>query len=760
MASLLASPENRRRLTEADATLFLVGGYDGSGNYGDVLQLATAIETAAGLPGSPLVVPIVEHLTRDHHDALMQRYGQRFAAAAFAYFLDDGMEPRENLAELPPLESAKAALYIYGGGHLNGWWGDRKLAHCQAAQELAAGPALPVVASGLQVDEAIVAPGGVAYETLARASWLGARDIDSHAYLSRQFGGSTAEVVLAGDDAVPFLTRRQTDSDPVVNVHINSGTWVSEEPESLEERIATLLRELGRASTTGFELQPVIAYEDPRVSEREIAGAFVETEGGSLEGAGFVLAEPLDILDDALEHGLSTFRRARLTVCCSYHVALTSLLAGIPTVLLAQNAYYEQKSKGLRNLFQLEPGLVGIPGSPADVKPAVEALLEGPRRTAHLAHLGRHSKQVIERFERGRAALSVALTEALARSALEKQVASNVGRAEAAERELVAMRGTRGWRTLNRLRGVRNRFTHRPATGSAVAPEPPHVPTRTPPPDLQDQLDHIRNVAESGFRLGDHALSVAREMYLPAKMLSFMSWLELHPLDEGPMISVILATRNRPHLLADAIPSVIAQRYRNWELVVVDDGTDPQTQVVVAATEDDRVAIIEGPERGLGAARNAGLDRAGGDLVCYLDDDNIMHPRWLQAVALTFSKRPDVDVAYGVTLGEHRDPDDRSEFGWWPSLWQLPWSRETLLQQNLTDAGALAHRRNLPQAHFDETLSTGEDWELLIRLTADCEAFPIPALSHAYSMAGADRMSRDPQHEAGLDAIRRRYADT
>ena len=255
------------------------------------------------------------------------------------------------------------------------------------------------------------------------------------------------------------------------------------------------------------------------------------------------------------------------------------------------------------------------------------------------------------------------------------------------------------------------------------------------------------------------ALEVAHDMSLPAKMLAFMSWLELHPpLEEGPLVSVVLATRDRPQLLTRAIASVLSQRYRNWELVVVDDGTAAGTREVVEAAGDGRVRLVEGPRRGLGAARNAGLEAIKGEVVCYCDDDNLMHPGWLHGVAKVFSERDDVGVAYGISIAEHRLPGELGEHGWWPSFWQLPWSRQTLLRENVTDAGAIAHRAELPDARFDEDLRTGEDWELLLRLTAEREALAIPAISHAYTMSGDGRMSEDENHRAGLEEIRRRYA--
>jgi hypothetical protein len=439
--------------------LFLVGSYDGSGNYGDVLQLATAVETAGKLPGSPLVVPIVERETLGHHKELMDRYGKEFEGATFAFFQDGpGPELEDGLAELPAYgPGPKSALvYIYGGGFLNGWWGARKAAHVTAGEQLLGGRSLPVVGSGLQVDEATIAPGGSGHELLSRASWIGLRDSDSLKYVRRQIPDVADRVELAGDDAVRFLERGPAEPGSVVNLHVNDGSWISDEPGAIQRNIVALLRKLAVAAAEPLEVQPVIAYEDPRVSERKIVSTLLERHGHELEEAGLKTTEPLDVLDDAIANELAAFRRARLTISCSYHVALTSLLAGIPTVLLAQNGYYEQKAAGLRDLFQLDPGRIGVPGTPENAPAAIEALVDGPNRAELVAHLRTQSRRVRERFERGRSALSVALAEGLELSALESELSTTRQRAEDAESELAAVHATRGWKFLNRLRAIRD----------------------------------------------------------------------------------------------------------------------------------------------------------------------------------------------------------------------------------------------------------------------------------------------------------------
>jgi hypothetical protein len=274
--------------------------------------------------------------------------------------------------------------------------------------------------------------------------------------------------------------------------------------------------------------------------------------------------------------------------------------------------------------------------------------------------------------------------------------------------------------------------------------------------DAKTLAEDARAHAETAAATSEFAAQAAREALLPARMAAFSAWLELRPRAAETTISIVLPTRDRPALLPRAVDSVLAQSYGRWQLVVVDDGETDAVATTLAGIDDERAIMIEGPRRGLGAARNAGLDVATGEIVCYLDDDNVLHRGWLEAVAHVFGARPDVDVLYGVTIAEHRRPDAVDGDDWWPAFWQLPFSHETLLRENPTDAGAMAHRRDLPEARFDEAM--GEDWDLLIRLTADRPALAVPAVSHAYALSGDDHMSNNEAHRAALDAVRRRHS--
>ncbi|CRK58978.1 Glycosyltransferase [Alloactinosynnema sp. L-07] len=240
---------------------------------------------------------------------------------------------------------------------------------------------------------------------------------------------------------------------------------------------------------------------------------------------------------------------------------------------------------------------------------------------------------------------------------------------------------------------------------------------------------------------------------------AFTQWLGQADLVAAPLISIILPTRNRATLVPRAVESVLAQSYPNWELVIVDDASSDNTAEVLASFGDPRIRAVTGPGRGVCAARNVGLAVATGEVVTYADDDNVMHPLWLKALAWAFDGHPAVEVAYGGFLIDDIDRVDRRGQGSMPRLMLRDYDRATLLRENLTDIGALAHRAGMPAARFDESLREMGDWDLLCALTTDTDPLVIPVVACYYSTSVPDRLSHGPTHDADRAAIRRKYAE-
>ncbi|MEJ2618564.1 MAG: glycosyltransferase family 2 protein, partial [Ignavibacteriaceae bacterium] len=96
---------------------------------------------------------------------------------------------------------------------------------------------------------------------------------------------------------------------------------------------------------------------------------------------------------------------------------------------------------------------------------------------------------------------------------------------------------------------------------------------------------------------------------------------------ENPFISVVIPTYNRAGLLKKAVESVLAQTYRNIEVVIVDDGSTDNTKEVIRSFNDNRIVFIEhSNNRGGTAARNTGIKSSKGSWRAFLDSDDI----WLE----------------------------------------------------------------------------------------------------------------------------------
>ncbi|PZO14599.1 MAG: glycosyl transferase family 2 [Leptolyngbya foveolarum] len=125
---------------------------------------------------------------------------------------------------------------------------------------------------------------------------------------------------------------------------------------------------------------------------------------------------------------------------------------------------------------------------------------------------------------------------------------------------------------------------------------------------------------------------------------------------EPPLVSIIMIFFNGEKFIQEAIESVLAQTYQNWELLLVDDGsTDDSTDHALdyARQYTDKMRYLEHSKHqnfGMSAARNLGLQHAKGEYLIFLDCDDVLMPRCLETLLKIFSCRPEVSAAYGNTL--------------------------------------------------------------------------------------------------------------
>lgn len=114
-------------------------------------------------------------------------------------------------------------------------------------------------------------------------------------------------------------------------------------------------------------------------------------------------------------------------------------------------------------------------------------------------------------------------------------------------------------------------------------------------------------------------------------------------------ISIILCTYNRATLLPRAIRSVLRQTVREWELIIIDDGSRDETYPVAQQffENDERMVYCYQSNRGLAHARNRGLQLASGNVICFVDSDDELAPTHLEQRVRYLQRHPSVDFLYG-----------------------------------------------------------------------------------------------------------------
>ena len=105
-------------------------------------------------------------------------------------------------------------------------------------------------------------------------------------------------------------------------------------------------------------------------------------------------------------------------------------------------------------------------------------------------------------------------------------------------------------------------------------------------------------------------------------------------MDNSSLVSVIIPVFNVQPFLSEALDSVIQQTYRNLEIILIDDGSRDGSEEICDeyARRDERIVVIHQKNKGLSAARNAGLDIMSGNAIVFLDPDDAFQPDYIKAM--------------------------------------------------------------------------------------------------------------------------------
>lgn len=223
-----------------------------------------------------------------------------------------------------------------------------------------------------------------------------------------------------------------------------------------------------------------------------------------------------------------------------------------------------------------------------------------------------------------------------------------------------------------------------------------------------------------------------------------------------PSVTVLLSVHNGEAYLREAVDSVLAQTYRDFELLVVDDGSSDATPEVLASFTDPRIRVVHQENQGLAAALNRGLDLARGRYVARMDADDVCLPQRLERQVATLEARPDVDVlgAWVRTFGERGG-----------EVWRFPADpealRSRLLFHNvLVHPSVLLRRASLEREglRYDPAFRYAQDYELWSRASGRLVLANLPEVLVCLRVreAAPDRKERRRERDGLLGRIHAR----
>ena len=207
-----------------------------------------------------------------------------------------------------------------------------------------------------------------------------------------------------------------------------------------------------------------------------------------------------------------------------------------------------------------------------------------------------------------------------------------------------------------------------------------------------------------------------------------------------PLLSVVIPTWNRAHIVCEAVESALIQRTGQIEVIVVDDGSTDDTAQVLERGFGSRIHLLRMPRRrGAGAARNAGARLASGELVAFLDSDDLFLPGKLDAELRALERFPAAEAVVSDSLSFlEGEADDRSRFalngllaaaqGQVRCMSECRWLWTN--SQNGVATCSITLRRTafarIGLTLFAEDLVYCEDWEFELRVYHSCRVVVLP----------------------------------
>jgi glycosyltransferase involved in cell wall biosynthesis len=250
-------------------------------------------------------------------------------------------------------------------------------------------------------------------------------------------------------------------------------------------------------------------------------------------------------------------------------------------------------------------------------------------------------------------------------------------------------------------------------------------------------------------------LGEARQQYRPRPLAVPAAYSKTPPPDPAPTISLVTPSLNHGRYIEQTIASVLDQSYPRLEYVVMDGGSTDDSETILGTYRSRLHHLESGPDAGQANAINRGFEHTKGELMGWVNSDDVLLPGSLAYVTRVFARHPKVDLIYG-----HRILIDQQ--GRDVGLWITPrHSRDALRWFDLVPQEATFWRRRFWDrvGGIDERLSVAFDWELFLRFQEDNATIRrVPRLLGGFRLHPEQRTRREAETaQRELDSIREQW---
>ncbi len=255
---------------------------------------------------------------------------------------------------------------------------------------------------------------------------------------------------------------------------------------------------------------------------------------------------------------------------------------------------------------------------------------------------------------------------------------------------------------------------------------------------LPNTHDHIKNLENALIRKDEklknkesHIKEFEETTSGPESVITDLKEISLKTRN-GPLVSVILPTYNRPDMLKEALGSILSQTYKNIEIIVINDAGENVSEIIKLVNGEGKIVYLQHKEnRGLAAVRNTGLKAARGKYIAYLDDDDVYYPKHIETL-IGFLETDNYKVAYtDAYQASQIRIKDKYVTTEKKVTYSFDFDSNRLLVSNYIHIATIVHRKDLIDqvGDFDEGLDVHEDWEFFIRLSRYCNLFHIKVVT-------------------------------